>query len=537
MNRQIPLLIALAAVIVGPIALRPKQDSATRAADQTVVIITPHNESIRYEFGRAFAANYEKKTGQRVRVDFRTPGGTSEITRYIESEYVAAFQNHWTKTLGRNWSTEVQSAFVDSTVKLDGLPESDTPAQAARRAFLESKLGCKIDLFFGGGTYDFQQAAAKGFLVPSGFVTDHPEIFGDGEGKIPAMLSGEPFIDAKDLWIGNVVSAFGIVYNSDVLSRLQITEAPRRWSDLANPKYAGEIALANPTQSGSINKAFEMLIQQVIADEMIVHGAGDDNKEVIAEGWLRALGLLQRIGANARYFTDSSTKPSLDVAAGDCAAGMTIDFYGRFQAEAVARSGGNYLHYVNAEGGTSVTVDPIGVFRGAPHPELAREFIAFVLSSDGQRLWNWKVGTPGGPQRYALRRLPVLPSLYADEFKTLRSDPEVRPYEMAKQFKYRPGWTAGIFGAQAFIIRAMCIDSHDELTAAWRALIDAGFPPKAMEKFSSLDHVNYAAASGKIKATASSKAPKIDQVRLAKTLADQFRADYLEAARLARIGQ
>ena len=431
----------------------------------------------------------------------------------------------------------MQGAFIDSAVKLDGPPETDTPLQSARRAFLESQLGCRIDLFFGGGSYDFQLAAAKGFLVPSGFASDHPEIFGEGEGKIPAMLSGEPFIDAKGLWVGNVISAFGIVYNSDVLARLKIEEPPQRWSDLANPRYVGEIALANPTQSGSINKAFEMLVQQVIADEMMVHNAADDDKEVIAAGWIRALRLLQRIGANSRYFTDSSTKPSLDVAAGDCAAGMTIDFYGRFQAESVARNGGNYLHYVNAEGGTSVTVDPIGMFRGAPHPELAREFITFVMSDEGQKLWNWKVGAPGGPQRYALRRLPVFPSLYADEFKALRSDPEVRPYEMAKGFKYRPAWTAGVFGAQAFIIRAMCIDSDGELKAAWRALIDAGFPPKAMEKFSDLDHVNYAAANGRIKATASSKARKIDQVRLAKSLADQFRANYVEAARLARAGE
>jgi ABC-type Fe3+ transport system substrate-binding protein len=517
--------------------LRPKEDSATRAADQTVVIITPHNESIRYEFGRAFAIQHERKTGQRVRVDFRTPGGTSEIARYVESEYVAGFQNNWTRSLGREWSSDVQRGFIDSTLKLDADPTADTTAQAARRVFLASQIGCKIDLFFGGGSYDFQQAAAKGYLVPTDLISSHPEVFGDADGKIPATLSGEPFYDPNGLWIGSVISTFGIVYNTDVLARLKIAEAPRRWSDLANPKYFGEIALANPTQSGSINKAFEMLVQQVIADEMIVHGATEDDKEVIAIGWLRALRLLQRIGANARYFTDSSTKPSLDVGSGDCAAGMTIDFYGRFQAEAVGRNGGNYLHYVNAEGGTSVGVDPIAMFRGAPHPELAREFMEFVLSEDGQKLWNWKVGTPGGPQRYALRRLPMLPSLYADDFKTLRSDPEVRPYELAKDFEYRPAWTAGVFGAQALIIRAMCIDSHHELKAAWRALIDAGFPPKAMEKFGNLDHVNYAAASGKIKAAASSKARKIDQVRLAKSLADQFRANYAEAARLARAGQ
>ena len=46
--------------------------------------------------------------------------------------------------------------------------------------------------------------------------------------------------------------------------------------------------------------------------------------------------LLMRIGANSRYFTDASTKIAIDVAAGEAAAGMTIDFYGRFQSEVVA---------------------------------------------------------------------------------------------------------------------------------------------------------------------------------------------------------
>ena len=41
------------------------------------------------------------------------------------------------------------------------------------------------------------------------------------------------------------------------------------------------------------------------------------------------------LAANARYFTDSSQKPPIDVAQGDCAAGICIDFYGRAQAEAV----------------------------------------------------------------------------------------------------------------------------------------------------------------------------------------------------------
>jgi ABC-type Fe3+ transport system substrate-binding protein len=535
MGKNLLLAAALLIVLVGPVFFRPEQDARPRAGERTLTVITPHNESIRYEFGQAFAAWHEARSGQRVRVDFRTPGGTSEIARFIDGEFLSAFQNHWENTLRRPWTENVKRGFSDPKLTPDAAPGDDTPEMQARRAFLESNVGCKLDVFFGGGAYDFQQASAKGQLVDSGFIAAHPELFGEGEGQIPVKLSGEPFYDPKGRWIGNVVSAFGIVYNSDVLEKLGITEPPRRWSDLADPRYFRHIALANPTQSSSINRAFEMVIQQQIAQEIAGRQTSDADPAAVAAGWERAMRLLQRIGANARYFTDSSTKPSLDVGAGDCAAGMTIDFYARFQAEALAHRGTPYLHYVDAEGGTSIGVDPIGMFRGAPDAVLAREFIAFVMSVEGQKLWNWKAGTPGGPRRYALRRLPVLPLLYAEEFKPLRSDPAVQPYEMARGFTYRDAWTSKLFRAQAFIVRVMCIDPHEELTEAWRALIAAGFPPEAAAEFDRVSHVSYSAAIERIQPVLGPN--KIGEVRLAKELADIFREQYRRAADLARAGR
>ena len=535
--KQLPLLLALIAVLVTPIVLRPKTERRA-GSERTLVVITPHNEAIRYEFARGFERWSLEKTGERVRIDYRTPGGTSEIGRYIAGEYVAAFENHWTHTLGKKWNSTVERAFANAKQKPD-----DTPEGQARAAFLASTVSCKLDVFFGGGAFDFQQQANAGTIVDSGFVKEHPELFGPN-GAIPQTLSGEPFWDKDGRWIGNVVSAFGIVYNTDALRRLGIAQPPSRWDDLADPRLAGEIALANPTQSSSVNKSFEMLIQQQMQLEVEgrrskVEGgklSAEQEKEAVAAGWVRALRLLQRIGANARYFTDASTKIALDVTAGDCAAGMTIDFYGRFQSEAVARTdGSSRVQYVNAAGGTSVGVDPIAIFRGAPNAGLAKEFIAFVMSPEGQRLWNWKVGAPGGPERYALRRLPVLPALYADEFKPLRSDPGVLPYEQAKTFQYHGAWTGPLFNSISFIFRVMCIDPHDDLAAAWRALIEAGFPPEATAEFSRVDQVDYAAASGRIREAFGPV--KIKEVQLAKELADQFRAQYRRAEELAKAGR
>lgn len=538
MARQLPLFIALIGVLVGPILLRPKGSEILHAGERTVVIITPNNESIRSEYGRAFEDWYRVKHGQGVHVDWRIPGGTSEIGRYIDSEFIASFQSYWQGVLHRPWSKLVESNFSNRKVTLGPDPTRDGVEQQARRAFLDSQIGCKLDLFFGGGAYDFQQAAGKGFLVDCGFLRAHPEMFGDGPGQISPFISGEPYWDLHGRWIGTVISSYGICYNPEALQRLGIAQPPKRWADLTSPQYFHAIALANPTQSGSVNKTFEMVIQQQIQERIGGREVTPEEEQVATrEGWKMGMRLLMKIGANARYFTDSSTKIVMDVAAGEAAAGMAIDFYGRFQNEAVRQAdGSSRLQYVNAEGGTSFGVDPIGIFRGAPHVDVAKEFIAFIMSPEGQKLWNLKVGAPGGPQHYALRRLPVLPSMYAPEYRALRSDPEVDPYEQARAFFYHAQWTAPLFRQIAFIFRVMCIDAHEELQIAWAELQKAQFPPDAMRTFEDVNVVDYAAATGRIR-EALGGPDRIHEVQLAKELADHFRAQYLRAADLARAGR
>jgi ABC-type Fe3+ transport system substrate-binding protein len=574
MRKNLWLPAAFAVVLIGPLALRPKT-AASAKADRTLVIITPHNEATRYEFGRAFDAFYFRAHGQHVRIDWRTPGGTSEISRYLASEYLAAFENYWTNKLHRPWNAAVQAAFDN--------PKA-APGDPAREAFLKSDVGCGLDLFFGGGSFDLALQANAGRLVDCGVIAKHAELFNNN--VIPQNLGGEPYWDPQGRWVGDCLSSFGICYNTDSLARLKIEKPPAQWVDLADPRYIGQIALADPTQSASLGKVFEMMIQQQMlhvpkfkvtnftqkmfvdakgsekdiseievkdmdigAQETVMIGdvtnlhlpfkLGDAVPESIAIrlGWLRAMNIIQKISANARYFADDSKKVPFDVEHGDAAAGMCIDFYGRFQSEAVRKpDGSSRMQYVTPDGGSSVGVDPIGLLRGAPDAELAREFIEFVISPDGQKLWNWKTGTPGGPEKYALRRLPILPQLYAPEFAALRSDPQVQPYAQAGAFVYHPEWTSQLFRPIGFIVRVMCIDPHDELREAWRALIAANFPPQASAVFFDVSKVDYAAASGAIRETLRSP-DKIAEVKLAKTLGDSFRAQYLRAAELAREGK
>lgn len=522
MARNLWIILAFALVLVVPVAMRPKGGGNANAA-LTLVIISPHNEAIRYEFARAFDEYYFKKHGAHVHVDWRTPGGTSEIARYLQSEYFAAFENYWKNRLHRTGPT---TGFDNPKT-----PQDASQAAQARAEFLKSNAGCGIDLFFGGGSFDFIQQANAGRLVDCGVAAAHPELF---NGKvIPQTLGGEPYWDKQGRWIGVCLSSFGICYNTDLLRMLGIKRTPSQWSDLADPRYSGELALADPNQSGSVAKAFEMLIQQ----QMLALATGDKEKAAaeVSQGWANAMQLIMKISANSRYFTDAAPKVTFDVEDGNAAAGMCIDFYGRYQSESVRKpDGSSRMGYITPVGGSSIGSDPIGMLRGAPHPDLAREFIEFVISPEGQKLWNWKVGAPGGPVQYALRRLPILPSLYAPEYASFRSDPNEQPYAQAGAFVYHPEWTGSLFRPISFVIRVMCIDPHDEQRAAWQALIAANFPPQATAAFLDVSKVDYTAASGPIRQALSSPT---EEIKLARTLDEAFGAQYRRAAELAREGK
>jgi len=529
--RILGVLLAMAAVIAVPFALKPKGNLLAEA-DDTLVIVSPHNEAIRYEFTVAFSRHYKQKTGRSVRVDWRLPGGTSEIARYLKGEFYSAFQREWTLS-GREWTSEVAGAFDNPKVKPAEAASFDTPAQAARRAFLNSTRGIGIDLFFGGGAYDFEQQASAGRLVPGDVIRNHPDWFNDS--SIPEKVSGEPFYDPEARWIGACLSSFGICYNSDSLRRLRVEELPSSWTDLTNPLLFKQVALADPTKSGSAAKAYEMVIQQQMQE--LVKETSSEDPAILAVGWKRGLGIIQAASANARYFTDAGSKVPVDVSLGDAAAGMCIDFFGRFQSESVKIGDSpSRLQYFTPAGGSSVGVDPIGLFRGAPNRAVAEEFIAFVLSMEGQKLWNFKVGEPGGPERYALRRLPVRKELYAPEFTAFRSDPDVLPYKEAGLFTYHPKWTGSLFKTMSFIIRVMSMDSHDEQASAWKALIAARFPREALKKFADLSIVDYETAKNVIQPALASQ-NRIDEVRLAKEIGGKFREQYREAERLAKEGK
>jgi iron(III) transport system substrate-binding protein len=536
---KIFVVLALVATLAVPFLLRPERQEGGRV-DERLVVVTPHNEAIRAEFARAFRDWHFERTGRVADIDWRTIGGTSEIVRYINSEFLNSFQAHWTRELGRPWSAVVQGGFNNYNVRPGPDPAADTEAEAARRAFLASNVSSGIDVFFGGGSFDFIRQANAGHLARSTLTERRPEWFTDE--IIPKSHSGEPYRDDDGRWFGAVLSSFGIIYNFDSLQRLGIEEAPAAWRDLMDPRYRGELALADPTKSASMAKAFEMVLQQEIRDRfdaLLAEGisASEAEPRAISEGWLEGFRVLQILGANARYFSDSSQKVPIDVSQGDMSAGMGIDFYSRAQAEVVVRRGAEpRVGYITPLGGSVYSVDPIGILRGARNPELAEAFLEFVLSETGQRLWNQRPGTPGGPLQHSLRRLPVRRDLYREELRGFRADPDVLPYSGENDFEYRAEWTSRLFRELAFIVRLTALDTHPELDAAWRAIIEAGMPAEALAILQDLSAVSYEEASGRI-GRAIRSPNRLEEIQLAKELAQRFRDQYRRAEQAARAAQ
>jgi len=521
--RNLCILGTIALLIALPFLFRRDQPADVwQPGDPVLIVISPHNEAIRTEFATAFSAWHARHFGSPVRIDWRSIGGTTEIMRYLESEFTAAFRA-WARQQDMIWPGQAAMAAFDARFQPAAPQDPAAPNelhqqqvtlwQAFRTKDDPAAFGASIDLFFGGGTYDHGIAARKGFSVPPWPAGQRPEhLFNtpDGITLIPEWVAGENW--SSDHFIGTCISTFGICSNRDRLQDLGITEPPRTWRALADPRLFRQVGVADPTKSGSIAKAFEMMIQQECRSAVETAGfttadieryeqsitaarlppgilppeVPETYQAAIEQGWRNGLNLIRLIGANARYFTDAAGKVPVDVSNGDAAAGIVIDFYGRYQAEfSRAPDGAPRLEYYTPIGGSSVSADPISLLRGAPNREIAVRFVEFVISPEGQQLWTYRPGTIGGPQRFALRRLPIRRDFYpAPEHPELHNrhrehlrfstddlaDPSIDPYQLARTFTYYPRWTASHFGVHRNLIRAMAMDAGHELQNAWQQL-------------------------------------------------------------------
>ena len=161
--KNVVIIVILAIIIALPFVFRQSETTLVDSDDPTIVVISPHNEAIRYEFGHGFARWHKEHYGTAVRVDWRNIGGTSEISRYLQGEYATSARAWWLGQ-GHPWPSKASA---------DELVQSKPPADPAMKAVYDAyravdspdAVTSQADLFFGGGSYDHLNAAARGFGV------------------------------------------------------------------------------------------------------------------------------------------------------------------------------------------------------------------------------------------------------------------------------------------------------------------------------------------------------------------------------------
>jgi ABC-type Fe3+ transport system substrate-binding protein len=307
-----------------------------------------------------------------------------------------------------------------------------------------------IDIGFGGGPI-YDRMKQLGMLEPY-------RLPAEVLAALPAKIAGQPVCDPGFAWYGAAVSSFGIIYNKPMISLKGLPQV-KDWESMADPKFFGLVGAGDPAKSSTMLKAYEIILQ--------------------AYGYDRGMAILARLAGNAREFYGASSDVPRDCAKGFIAMGPCIDFYAYRQMRS---EGGGDLGFVAPSGLTVITPDPIAILKKAPNRRAAEKFVEFVMRPEGQRLWMLPAGAPGGPRKYTLGRLAVLPSVY-EEAAAKGTVVPFSPFTAKPADFYDAAKESVRQSVLADYMRVVLVENHDGVRKAWKAIIDAGLPAGRVAQF------------------------------------------------------
>jgi iron(III) transport system substrate-binding protein len=144
------------------------------------------------------------------------------------------------------------------------------------------------------------------------------------------------------------------VYNKNILAPADV---PKSWLDLLGPRFTGKMAIQNAAAGTQFNQTY--LLERALGP--------DFERKLAAQHPV--------VMATGAQMADS-------IARGEILLGASLDHWRAF--DAAARQSG--LVAVYPVEGTPLTLAPVGIIAGAPHPNAARLFMDFILSQEGQHL-------------------------------------------------------------------------------------------------------------------------------------------------------
>lgn len=210
------------------------------------------------------------------------------------------------------------------------------------------QLGARpeADVFWNNEILGTLRLARRGLLAPHAFA---------GAEDVPAV-----FRDPQGLWLGFGARARVLVYNTE---RLDAAAAPRTLDELLEPRFAGEVALANPLFGTSATHAAALFATL---------------------GAERARAFYLALKANDCRVTAGNALACALVAAGEAAVGLTDSD----DAMLAIRAGKPLAMVLPDQEGTGTLVIPNTVMRvrGGPHGERATLLLDYLASAEVEEL-------------------------------------------------------------------------------------------------------------------------------------------------------
>lgn len=268
----------------------------------------------------------------------------TSLPKELSSAYKAAFEKHYP-----NVNVEIQQRGT----------------QAAVTFLRETRSKSSADIFWASAPDAFEVLKSEGLL----------EKFVPQEEGVPARIGEYPINDPEGYYAGFALSGAAIMWNSRYV-RANRLAAVKSWDDLAQAQMFDHVAMAMPSRSGSTHVTLETMLQ--------------------ARGWKDGWALIKSMCGNMRLITERSYGVPDGVTSGQFGYGIVLDY------QALAARGAGFPVEFAHPSDTTIVPSNIGVVKGGPNAEAARQFIEYMLSEEGQMvLFQPKVG-----------RLPVRPASY-----------------------------------------------------------------------------------------------------------------------------
>lgn len=206
------------------------------------------------------------------------------------------------------------------------------------------------DVFFGGGPPAYEVLKKEGLLeryVPK--TADN----------LPLEAWGTYIKDPEGYWYAFSLWFVTNIYNAKLLKKLRLP-VPKTWDDLLKKEYRGVIVHTLPYASGTMHETVEILLQ--------------------TRGWNATWAYFRRLAVNLARFSTGSTDTLLIVERGEAVIGVAQPQMNAMMAQADGYPIKSIVPEV-----TLLVAEGVALLKNAPHPNVAKVFMDWILSEEGQK--------------------------------------------------------------------------------------------------------------------------------------------------------